>query len=94
MSYFQSQGRKYLVRVKLVNADQSEQIIEVPMFSNTALNDVRDIVEDFAEKLDLSPKRYGIDHCKTFKIESMRDRLGRNWIEDSKVYGGIYLETV
>jgi hypothetical protein len=96
MNYFNSQGRKYQVRVRLFNNDLTHNDVEVPMFSNSNLNDVRDIVEDFTEKLDCNPKKYGLDlngpNNVTFQIVSMRDSKGRNWIEDSSVYGGIYLE--
>lgn len=93
MNYFASTGRKYEVCVRMFYEDSSHQDIQVPMFSNSALDDVRDIVDDFNDKLDCNPSRYKLDPAMfKFKIVSMRDRQGRNWIEDDNVYGGIYLE--
>jgi hypothetical protein len=93
MNYFASIGRKYQVRVRLFNNDLTYNDVEVPMFSNSNLNDVRDIVEDFTDKLDCNPNKYGLgSNFDSFDIVSMRDSKGRNWIEDSSVYGGIYLE--
>ena len=93
MNYFASKGRKYQVCVRLSDGN-SHQEIEVPMFSNSSLDDVRDIVEDFIDKLDCYPSKYGLNQYQYnhFKIVSMRDSKSRNWIEDPNVYGGIYLE--
>ena len=94
MNYFESQGRKYQVRVRLIHGDQTQEFIEVPMFSNSHLDDVRDIIEDFLEKIDCYPSRYGVDltNATLFEIVSMRDRKGRAWINDPSVYGGMRLE--
>ena len=96
MSYFQSSGRRYQVCVRLHRDDQSHTDVEVTMFSNSALTDVRDIVEDFTDKLDDGPTRYGLTAAgtdwHTFNIINMRDNQKRLWIQDATVYGGLRLE--
>lgn len=75
-------GRKFKVRVRFFN--KNHEFIDgetIEMFRNSAITDPELIYQDFTEKLDLYPARYGLDinKYKWFTIETISNTNGFVW---------------